>query len=154
MRLTYRPAAGEPREWTFRPLDLESREAELVEDTTGLTYAQWAARFYSGSIRARRVALWLLLRREQPALALDDVQFRMTEFGCFYDGSETGELRRQITDDPDLDEATRDALLAQLADPDDDDDTSLEVEDTADQVEEGKASAPAAAAGNGASPTS
>jgi hypothetical protein len=63
------------------------------------------------------------------------------------------ELRRQITDDPDIDEATRGALLAQLADPDDDD-TSAELEDTADQVEEGKASAPAAAAGNGASPTS
>jgi hypothetical protein len=153
VRLTYRPAAGEPREWKFRPLDLDYWEAELVEDTTGLTYLQWAARFYAGSIRARRVALWLLLRREQPALALDDVQFRMTEFGCFYDGSETSELRRQITDDPDIDEATRGALLAQLADPDDDD-TSAELEDTADQVEEGKASAPAAAAGNGASPTS
>jgi hypothetical protein len=40
--VTYVPAGAEPRQWTFRPLDISSREAELVEDYTGRTYTSWS----------------------------------------------------------------------------------------------------------------
>lgn len=146
MIFTYTPAGAEPREWQFRPLDVTSREAELVEDYVGLTFAQWSARFYAGSIKARRAALWLLLRREDPNLGLDDVEFRMTELRCVYDGSEDAELRRQVQDDPELDEVTRARLLAQL---------STEDADAAgDEGDAGKGTAPDGAAGSGGLPTS
>lgn len=149
MLITYTPAGAEPREWTFRPLDITSREAELVEDYLGLTFAQWSARFYAGSVKARRAALWLLLRREQPNLHLDDVEFRMTELRVGYDGSENAELRRQVQDDPDLDDETRARLLAQIPADEPDEDDAAGTEDDG-----GKGTAPAGDAGSGASPTS
>lgn len=116
MLITYRPAAGEARDWQFLPRGMSSLEAEAVEDALGCSFPQFQAHFYAGRTRARRAALWTLLRRERPDLRFDDVQFAMTELGCSWEGgSESSELRRQIEVDPDIDEGVRTRLLAELA---------------------------------------
>jgi hypothetical protein len=146
MILTFMPAGAEPREWSFRPLDITSREAELVEDYTGWTFTYFSGAFYAGSVKARRCALWLLLRREDPSLGLEHVDYKMTEFRAVYEGSETAELRRQIEDDPQLEDGERATLLARLA--------ADEPDDTDGEDAEGKDTAPDGAAGSGESPTS
>jgi hypothetical protein len=146
--VTYVPAGAEPRQWTFRPLDISSREAELVEDYTGRTYTSWSEAFYAGSVKAQRIGLWLLLRRDDPTLPLELVDYQLTELRVVYEGSETEELRQHVTDDPFLDERERAKLLAQFPDPEPVDD---EVDEDADDP---KDTAPAAGAGSGESPTS
>jgi hypothetical protein len=119
--LIYSPHGAEPRTWSFRPLAMSSLEAEAVEDVTGWTFPLFQTQFYAGRTRARRAALWVLLRREQPDLRFDAVEFGMNELGSRWEGgSEEAELRGQVQDDPDLTEEQRAQLLAQLepADPD------------------------------------
>ena len=116
MLITYRPADGEPREWSFIPRDLTSLEAEDVEDATGWSFPVFQAQFYAGRTRARRAVLWILLRREQPELRFADVQYGMSELGFHWTGgTETTELAKQVEVDPDLDEETRARILADLA---------------------------------------
>jgi hypothetical protein len=147
--VTYVPAGAEPRQWTFRPLDISSREAELVEDYTGRTYTSWSEAFYAGSVKAQRIGLWLLLRRDDPTLPLELVDYQLTELRVAWDSDgETEELRRHITDTPFLDEGERAKMLAQFPDPEPVDD---EVDEDADDP---KDTAPAAGAGSGESPTS
>lgn len=135
MLITYRPAAGEAREWSFLPRDMSSLEAEAVEDVTGVSFPVFQAQFYAGRTRARRAALWTLLRRERPDLRFDEVRFAMTELGFMWDGgTETSELRRQVETDPDLDDSTRARLLADLepaAEQHGDEDAEGKADDTA-----------------------
>jgi hypothetical protein len=156
MIVTYLPAAAEPREWTFRPMEVSSREAELVEEYLAVTYAMWVKAFQTGSIKAQRVALWLLLRRDDPTLPLESVDYQVRELRCRFEGSEAHEMRLQVQDDPDLDDEERARLLARI-------DLALDEEtrrrgDTADDDDEDaddpKDTAPAAGAGSGESPTS
>jgi hypothetical protein len=100
MIVTYLPAGGEPREWTFRPMEVSSREAELVEEYLAVTYAMWVKAFQTGSIKAQRIALWLLLRRDDPTLGLESVDYQVRELRCRFEGSEAGEMRLQVQDDP------------------------------------------------------
>jgi hypothetical protein len=155
MIVTYLPAAAEPREWTFRPMEVSSREAELVEEYLAVTYAMWVKAFQTGSIKAQRIALWLLLRRDDPTLPLESVDYQVRELRCRFEGSEAHEMRLQVQDDPDLDEEERARLLARIdlaldeetrrrGDTDDDDEDADDPKDTA----------PAAGAGSGESPTS
>jgi|1186.fasta_scaffold26473_2 hypothetical protein len=118
MLITYRPAGGEPRDWSFQPRELSSLEAEDVEDATGYAFPLFQSQFYAGRTRARRAVLWVLLRREDPALRFDDVQYGMAELGFHWDGgTETTELARQVEIDPDIDEETRTRILAELSPP-------------------------------------
>lgn len=150
MHITYRPAAGEPHQWSFVPREMSSLEAEDVEDATGWAFPVFQAQFYAGRTRARRAALWVLLRREQPDLRFGDVQFAMTELGFHWDGgTESSELRRQVESDPDLDEATRARLLAELDPTTTPADTDSDDADGEGSEGKGSGTEPAAAATSG-----
>lgn len=91
MRFTYAPEGAEPKSWDFKPGKLMSVEAELIERTTKMTYAEWLDAFSSGSISAQHALLWVFMKRENPAVKYDEIQF------CADD----------IQADPDDDEATQ-----------------------------------------------
>lgn len=89
MILIWTPADAEPRTFTFRPDDMPPAEYEAIEDV-----GRWASlEEFNDAVRASarsawRVALWICLRRENPALALDDVQPKPLEVSMSYEPAE------------------------------------------------------------------
>jgi hypothetical protein len=83
VKLIYSPEGGEPQQFDFEPMELLASEAELIEsEGAGFwdSYMEFYGKFITGNIRARRVLLWMFLRRTNPTLELGGVQFRVNEF--------------------------------------------------------------------------
>jgi hypothetical protein len=104
VKIVYSPRDGERREWTWKPSELPSHEAELIEDVMDLPYQAFVAKWLSGSTRARRALLWVLLRRDVPALEFGQVRFLLDELGDDFDDDELANMRARLNepepDDP------------------------------------------------------
>lgn len=119
MRLIWTPPGGERREFDFQPLQIQSVEAEAIEDVGGRrweTYDEFGRLFMAGNRKAMRAALWIVRRREEPRLRFDDLTLRVDELHVDFDDAETARLRAQIEQDDDLDAEQREYLLEQLGD--------------------------------------
>lgn len=148
MKITYRPRDGEPREWVWKPSEMESHEAELIEDAMDLPYQACVSKFLAGSTRARRALMWVFLRREHPALRFEQVRFRMDEVGDDFDDDELARMRERLEGPPEddaLDADARERIAEILANRDGAADHAAE--DVAG-VEAGKGTAEPAAAGS------
>ena len=69
MKLFYRPEGQPEQTFDFEPESATSVEAEAAEDWGGTAWDSWPEfleKVASGHIRARRVLLWLMLRRSNP----------------------------------------------------------------------------------------
>lgn len=74
MRVTYTPADGSPPQtWAFKPDDVLSSAAELIENRSGMRYEEWKNEVLVGKAKARRVLLWHLLCRTHGLLRIEDV---------------------------------------------------------------------------------
>jgi hypothetical protein len=139
MKLTYTPVPREAtgpaklgglpndlgeRVFSFKPNKLLSVEAEAIEDATDWTFEEFGRKFMSGSMKAKRAALWILLRREFAGLKFRDLSFTPEEVAVDFDDEETAALRQALADDPDLDDEERAEILAVLGEPDDDEDAA------------------------------
>lgn len=92
MLVTYRPEGQPEQAWEFDPGRVRAAEAELVEKRAGQHWAQWVSAVQSGSIRARRILLWHLLKQVHHTLRFEDTpDFYADEVGVEYG---VGELRR------------------------------------------------------------
>lgn len=80
MFVTYRPeGSDEPQEWVVYPLRMRVSEQEAIERASGMSFGAWTLAVQSGSSTARRVLLWILMRREHPVVKLADVDFAWDE---------------------------------------------------------------------------
>jgi len=115
VRLIYAPEGGERQEWSFRPNELLSPEAEAMEDAGPWgTFEEFGRRFMSGNLRARRAALWVMLRRADPALRLSDLVVRVDELDVEYEPDEIDRLRTLIETNAFLTDDERAEALALL----------------------------------------
>jgi hypothetical protein len=115
VRLIYTPEDGEKREFSFRPPKLMSPEVEALEDVGGDawdSFDEFAVKFLKGNRRAYRAALWLMLKREEPALKFRDLVVRVDEVSVEFDDDEAQKVRQAIVDEPELDADERESLLA------------------------------------------
>lgn len=86
-----------------------------------MTWDEFQKAILGGSIAARRVLLWHLLKREHPPLRLDDVSFRTGEVEVEFEKCELVDLRAQLirrdrmVSEEDRDRALR-AIDAQITD--------------------------------------
>lgn len=96
MKLIYTPENGARAEWTFKLGRLLNVEAEEIEKRTGMTFTAWKAAVQSGSMLAMHALLFVLLRRDQPRLAWDQVQFADEDVELEYDLDETIALRDSL----------------------------------------------------------
>lgn len=104
MLLNYNPEGGEPQQFNFEPLELLASEAELIEsEGAGFwdSYMEFYGKFMVGNIRARRVLLWIFLRRTDPHLSLNAVEFRIQEFLNADDEESSGDELGKDTDSGD-----------------------------------------------------
>jgi hypothetical protein len=147
VKITYAPRDGERREWTWKPSEMPSQEAELIEDVMDLPYQAFIAKWLSGSTRARRALLWVLLRREVPALEFGQVRFLLDEVGDDFDDDEIANMRARLNepepDDP-VEQAGLERIREILAERDAADAVAADVAG----VEPGKDTAVPAAAGS------
>lgn len=111
MILVWTPADAEPRTFEFRPDSMPPAEYEAIE-----SHGRWASLDeFNDAVRASsrtawRVALWICLRRDNPALSLDDVQPRPLEISMAYEPEEELALAELGLADPDTPPELRDAF--------------------------------------------
>lgn len=64
------------RDYDLKPDELSGVEAELIEDAGGTqweTFGEWVSRLYRGGWRPLKVALWIMMRRENPKLGYEEL---------------------------------------------------------------------------------
>lgn len=79
MQFVYKPTGAPEQRWDFNPDKLMSPEAEAIERLTGTTFGKWVEDIKAGSMLALRAYLWVMLKRKEPTLKADQVQFSFSE---------------------------------------------------------------------------
>ncbi|MEU9597204.1 hypothetical protein AB0E06_10370 [Streptomyces sp. NPDC048109] len=75
MKITYSPEDGEPQVFDYNPNRLMSAEREALEKRTGRAFNEFAMGVLKGDALCRRALLHVLLKRQHPTIAFDDVDF-------------------------------------------------------------------------------
>jgi hypothetical protein len=97
MHVTYKPEDGDQVEWEFVPGRVRSSEMENMEGQFGGPWDELILGVQSGSVRARRVMLWHLIRRDHPTLRFADVpDFFADELLVQFSSKELGPMRDRI----------------------------------------------------------
>jgi hypothetical protein len=115
--LIYTPEGGERREFSFKPLELMSVDIEAIEDVGGETwgnFGQFCEALGNWKMRAKRAALWVNLRHEQPRLRFPELVVRADELVLEWDDDEIAKFQAAAAESEDSDEKVE--LLALLAD--------------------------------------
>lgn len=114
MIIIYAPEGGERRTWNLKEVRFMSSEAETVERSTGLEWQEAKARVIKGSMLALRAIVWVLVKRDQPALRYTQFDPAEDEIGVDFDTEEWAVVRDELANSPDLDDEQRALALAQL----------------------------------------
>lgn len=91
MYFVYKPEGAEPKRWEFEPTKLMSPEAEAIERHTGMTYQQWTQAVRDGSMLALHGLLYVMLKRTEPTLKWESVQFCLDSVDFELDDDETSD---------------------------------------------------------------
>ncbi len=96
MKFVYTPEGADPRSWDFDPNKLLNVEAEIIERHTGLTFAEVIENMSKGSMLALHGILFVLLKRSDPTLKWDSVQFSLSELDLDLDEDEAQAARAEL----------------------------------------------------------
>ncbi|MEU3563513.1 hypothetical protein [Kitasatospora sp. NPDC006786] len=113
MYLVYHPdGSDEPKRFKYQPTKLMSAERERLERLTGKDFSAFTQAVIRGNSSCRRALLFVFLKRENPPLRYDDVDFAWDELTLEHSKAELELIREQAAETaaPDV----RDAVLAQL----------------------------------------
>jgi hypothetical protein len=72
-KLIYAPKDGERKEWEFDVNALTIGECKLLEKVQGQTTQQFGEDLANGSMTAMAALLWILRKRHEPDLMLNDL---------------------------------------------------------------------------------
>jgi hypothetical protein len=75
-----------------------SAEREIIERRFDGTYGAWTKAVIEGSSLARRILLWMLLKRTHPTTRYDDVDFAWDELRVEYSRQELAEIRGKLSE--------------------------------------------------------
>lgn len=114
MILIYEPEGGEPRRWDLKQIRFMSTEAENVERVTGMEWQEAKARVIKGSMLALRAIVWVLAKRDEPALRYSAFDPAENEIGVDFDAEEWQAVRDELAKSPDMSEEERALALAQI----------------------------------------
>ena len=89
MQFVYTQGGASPRKWDFDPSRLMNAEAEAIERVSKLSFAEWADAVTRGHMGAIHALLWVMLKRVDPTLAYDAVQFSLSEIDFELDDEES-----------------------------------------------------------------
>lgn len=115
MYLTYKPEGSEEaQEFVFIPEETNTFDSEAIESATGWTWEEFLMNLRKGSTKARRVLLWVSLRRVHRGLQLRDVNFQQKEVKLEYDVNEMEQLREGVVEAPDQPGIDKGLILAAM----------------------------------------
>jgi hypothetical protein len=115
--LRYTPEGEKEQTFTFRPGRLLSVEAEAIEDVGGNTWAsfeEFRQKFLSGNFKARRAALWIMLKRQNPRLRFPEVAVYVDELDIDFEPEELDRLRERVEKDEGMSDDDRSEALRLL----------------------------------------
>jgi hypothetical protein len=103
--VTYKPEDGDEQRWEFDFQRVRRSEAIIIEKAygAGRTYVQFQMAAMQGSVEALTLLLWMLQRRDHPALRLEDVpDFYVDEIELDFGAAEWRAMRDEVakSDDP------------------------------------------------------
>jgi hypothetical protein len=93
VKFVYTPEGLEPKKWEFEPGRLMSPECMAIEKLTGMSFSEWQKAFLTDSITAQHAYLWVMLKRENPVLTAEQVQFMPAEIGVEWSDEEARTIR-------------------------------------------------------------
>jgi hypothetical protein len=93
---------------------VESIEAEAIEDAMGQPYAVAVGKLLAGWLGARRAFMWVMLRRANPALRLEQVRFAVNEVWDEPDEEELERARQRLPELEASDDPTDQAVAARI----------------------------------------
>jgi hypothetical protein len=73
VRVVYTPEGGAEQTWVFKPGRVRQSQAAITEKAYGKPWDMFVMEVQQGSMAARRILLWHVMRTEHPMLRLDDV---------------------------------------------------------------------------------
>lgn len=79
--------------YEFSEETAENTELIALEDVTGMTTGECVEALGRGSMRILTALVWMLRRRDEPALALADVKFRARDLAVEYVRDDPGKAR-------------------------------------------------------------
>jgi len=114
MFVRYAPEGGQEQSWEFDPHQVRAAEAEVIEKRYGKGYEEWVNGVRSGEVKARRVLLWHLLRRQHHTLRFEDTpDFLLSELVCEHSVAELWTIKERM-DKANLDPDQREQVLVAL----------------------------------------
>jgi len=129
--VTYAPDGQEPQRWDWDPTKVRAVEAELIEKRFNGTWDSFRMAVLEGSVRARRVLLWHLLKRQHPILRLGDVDYGLGELTVEMTRAELMEFRGAVVKAKGITDEEREKALRAL---------DAEIESAPEVVDVGKVS--------------
>lgn len=123
MKFVYKPEGAEPRTWPMQLNKLMNPEAEAIEKHTGMTFGQFQEALENDSVLAIHGFLYVMLKREQPTLKWDEVQFCLDDVDLELDEQDKIESRdyllaeaktRELTN---AEQAMLDAFITEIGMP-------------------------------------
>ncbi|NMO52032.1 hypothetical protein HH310_12595 [Actinoplanes sp. TBRC 11911] len=95
MFLEYSPEGQPTQRWHMKPGNFRVPEMKLIQQVSGIKWGQFAAELQLGNIDALQALLWTYLRRQHPALKIEDVDFAGDEVKLVKD---VDELEQDLAD--------------------------------------------------------
>lgn len=115
MIIVYSPEDGDKQQWEFTPGKVRAGEAERIEKRYGANWTEFLQGVNTGSIRARRVLLWHLIRRDHPTLRWEDTpDFYAGELSVDMSLTELVEMRERVASDKTIDAEVREQVITAL----------------------------------------
>lgn len=96
MIITYTPKGEQPQRFDYDSEDVRAKDAEQIEAKSGIPWESFGLLVQQGSMKARRVLLWHLLRQQHGTLRLDDVDFASKELSVEFNVKEYKEFREAV----------------------------------------------------------
>lgn len=88
MYLEYAPEGQPTQRWHYQPGRFRVAEMRIIEKTTGMRWKEFQGELEMGSVVALQALLWTYLRRQHPALKVEDVDFAADEVQLVKDADE------------------------------------------------------------------
>lgn len=117
MFIKYTPAEGEQQQFYFQLAKLMTVEAEKIEEVTGWSFDDFQTQLMKGFVKARRVLLWILLKRQHPTMKLADINVPVDAITVEFDRDEFDSMLEQLgkAQDAEPDNAEIERVIVQFA---------------------------------------
>jgi hypothetical protein len=112
--VNYAPKGEPAQQWEYSPEHVRAAEAELIEKRFDGTFDQFNMALLQGSMRARRVLLWHMLKRKHLELRLEDVDFASGELKVEFTRDELQQMHDEAATSKAIPDKDRDLMLLTL----------------------------------------